>query len=881
MSQIDIRIALWNANGLQNHKDELQLFIRNNNIDILLVSETHFTERSHFNLRGFDVIRCDRPNGTPRGGSAIIIKSSINYEEQLHYCTEGVQATIIRINCGNRSINVCAVYCRPRDQLKERDYENLLKSMGNAFIAGGDYNAKHTWWGARICTTKGRELYKCIQKNNYSVLSTGSPTYWPARLNTLPDLLDFFIYSRIRTDLLSIVPSYDLSSDHSPIIATLKTRVNLKFHHPKLNYYKFKKVVECKTPSESEIKINSGPELNTYSNLLNDIITSSVKESEITNKTTNPNIISTVIRDKIREKRRLKAIYQRTLHRDDKTNFNRASKKLKELLHKYEQERICDFITELGPNEDGEKSLWNLTRSIKRPKARNPPISLQNSWLKSDKDKSEAFADHLEQQFSPFPGPNGDEIERQVDATIPMDLPIRPFTITELNEEIKYLNNKKAPGFDNITSRMIKCLPDKTKFMILVIFNAILLIGEFPSIWKQSVIIMIPKPGKPDHLINSYRPISLIPTFSKLFEKLFKSRLVSIVSIPNHQFGFRSGHSTIEQCHRFAHYIQSALQEKKYCCCVIIDIMQAFDRVWHAGLLYKIRNSMPGPTFKIIKSYLSNRSFYVRYGQEKSAVKPIRAGVPQGSVLGPLLYTLYTADMDIDENGLTGTYADDTGFLCSNKSQEQAQRMLQGKLDKFEDWANQWRIQVSPEKSKSIIFTLRQKEQLSPLTLYGQPIPEFESIKYLGLHLDQKLNFKTHILKKKEQLNIIIGKYGWLVGRRSPLAIENKLLLYKSLIRPVWSYCCPIWSAASNSNIKKIQVIQNKFLRNAINAPWYITNDVLHNDLKMEKVKEFVNINLSRYRNRIGEHPNELVTNMLDQPINRRLKRRVILDTLE
>ena len=76
-------------------------------------------------------------------------------------------------------------------------------------------------------------------------------------------------------------------------------------------------------------------------------------------------------------------------------------------------------------------------------------------------------------------------------------------------------------------------------------------------------------------------------------------------------------------------------------------------------------------------------------------------------------------------------------------------------------------------------------------------------------------------------------------------------------------------------------MIQNKFLRNAINAPWYITNDVLHNDLKMEKVKEFVNINLSRYRNRIGEHPNELVTNMLDQPINRRLKRRVILDTLE
>lgn len=176
--------------------------------------------------------------------------------------------------------------------------------------------------------------------------------------------------------------------------------------------------------------------------------------------------------------------------------------------------------------------------------------------------------------------------------------PIKAFKFQEVKQEIYKLNKNKAPGYDYIDSGVIKCLPNKGIVYLTTIFNSILRISHYPSQWKFAKIIMIPKPNKPENIVSSYRPI-----FSKLFEKPFKKRLTPILEslkiIPDHQFGFRHQHGTPEQCHRIVNVIRDSLEQKLYCSAVFLDVKQAFDRVWHLGLIFKLKKILP-TTFYIL-----------------------------------------------------------------------------------------------------------------------------------------------------------------------------------------------------------------------------------------------------------------------------------------
>jgi hypothetical protein len=150
--------------------------------------------------------------------------------------------------------------------------------------------------------------------------------------------------------------------------------------------------------------------------------------------------------------------------------------------------------------------------------------------------------------------------------------------------------------------------------------------------------------------------------------------------IPHHQFGFRQGHSTIQQIHRVTNIINKALEDRKYCAAVFLDVSQAFDRVLHSGLLYKIKQFLPPLYFHLLKSYLSDRKFQVSVGNEKTELQPIRAGVPQGSALGSTLYVLYTSDLPTSTNTTLGTFAY-TVILSANKDSRRAASDLQHHLN--------------------------------------------------------------------------------------------------------------------------------------------------------------------------------------------------------
>lgn len=175
------------------------------------------------------------------------------------------------------------------------------------------------------------------------------------------------------------------------------------------------------------------------------------------------------------------------------------------------------------------------------------------------------------------------EIQEYLRSPYQLSPPIKPLSDDEVKLEIAKLNPKKSPGHDLITDKIIKELPMKSITLLTSIFNAVLRIGHYPKQWNMSHIIVINKPGKPSHEISSYRPISLLPVFSKTFEKLLLKRIEPILEetnlIPDHQFGLRKQHSTIHQIHRLVDHIRKDLEDKQYCSAVFLDIKQAFDKV--------------------------------------------------------------------------------------------------------------------------------------------------------------------------------------------------------------------------------------------------------------------------------------------------------------
>ena len=193
--------------------------------------------------------------------------------------------------------------------------------------------------------------------------------------------------------------------------------------------------------------------------------------------------------------------------------------------------------------------------TTKKPQAPLPPIlKLNNEWARSDKDKDNVFAAHLAGVFRAEQGHIDDDVEDFITAPCQMSLPIRAFTPAEVEAELTRLNTLKAPGYGLISGQILKRLTRKTVVLLTVIFNRMLNLSRFPVLWKYAEIIMIPKPGKPPHEPTSYRPISLLPIISKLFERLLLQRIKEVhdpsTLLPSHQFGFRERHSTIHQVHR-------------------------------------------------------------------------------------------------------------------------------------------------------------------------------------------------------------------------------------------------------------------------------------------------------------------------------------------
>lgn len=884
-----LNIVFWNANGLAQHTLEVKNFLSSNQIDILLVSETHFTSKHHFCIPQYDFYHVMHPSGMARGGSGILIKQSIKHHQGTHYSSDIIQATNIIVESMQGPLTVSSIYSPPKHTIKKENYINFFKTLGSKFIACGDYNAKHTIWGSRLNTPKGRQLYWAIKELNLRVISPYSPTYWPSDLNKTPDLIDFCVSKGISAGSEKCFSSHDLSSDHTPVFLSLHAQhipqdQKCKLHNNKTNWHYFRYLVS-KTLHQN-LPLKSDQDISYAVDHLVQTI-----QSASWNSTPKKSFIESYkypafIQRKVKEKRKAKKRWQKTKSPENKRKLNKATADLQKLLKCVDNNHIEQEIQNLGPTKSTDYSLWKITKKLKNePKINYPIRKSGNSWTKSNLEKAYTFANHLYDVFTPNSSEEPPKcLETFLNEPHQLDLPIKKISKAEVSHAIKILKPGKAPGYDLITPKILKELPKEGTDFITFIFNACLKRCFIPPQWKVAQVTMIQKPGKPSDQVKSYRPISLLPIISKVFESLFLKRLMPIIEennlIPNHQFGFRKNHGTTEQIHRLVETINSAFESKQYCTSAFLDISQAFDKVWHEGLLYKARKLLPINYYLLIKSYIQKRMFFVQEADEMSDLKSVRAGVPQGSVMGPILYILFTSDLPQTENAVVGTFADDTAVLAVNKNPQIASNMLQTYLNTLCEWLKHWRIKPNETKSIHVTFTLNHGN-CPPVQMNEVQLPQANEAKYLGLYLDKKLTWKTHIKIKRKACDIQLQKMNFLIGPNSKLSLENKILIYKCIIKPIWTYGIQLWGTASHTTIKLLQQLQSKTLRKIAGAPYYITNKRLHEELNIKTVQEEVLSQLQNYKLRIQQHPNPLATNLMrNTETFKRLKRKAPQDLL-
>jgi hypothetical protein len=503
--------------------------------------------------------------------------------------------------------------------------------------------------------------------------------------------------------------------------------------------------------------------------------------------------------------------------------FNSSTQELKQLFHEHKNYNIQTFLNGLTPTASTDYSLWKTTKILKAVTQTSTPLRTpQGTCARTNADKVQAFANHLTSVFQPHsPEPDflpEDTLTSFLETPFQLEPLIQRLKRSEVQAIIKNLPPKKSLGYDLMTGKILKELPTLCIQYLTQLFNAILYCGYFPSQWKVAQIILIPKPGKPPHQLSSYRPTSLLPIASKVFEKLHLKRLLPLVEhdnlIPNHQFGFRPRHSTIDQTHRIIRVLSDALDNSQYCSAAFLDISQAFDKVWHKGLLYKLKRSLPLNHYLILNSYLSNRHFIVKVNTEITGLTPVNAVVPQGSVLGPLLYILHTAEITTSTNSFTATPLQSSPLTvilsllpknCKPPSSLFNPGYVIGELKL---------IRLSQTKSVHMTFTTRR--DTCPLGhINDEQITQENHVKYLGRHLDRRLTWHTHTFPKRKQLGLSLPKMYWLLGRKSKLSIKNKLLIYKVILKPIWTYGIQLLGTTSNSNIEILKRLQSSLPTNS------------------------------------------------------------------
>jgi hypothetical protein len=454
------------------------------------------------------------------------------------------------------------------------------------------------------------------------------------------------------------------------------------------------------------------------------------------------------------------------------------------------------------------------------------PLNYQNKQITGNKDKAEIFNSF----FLSHSNINVANAHLPDDINFPEILDSISATEEEVCDLLKNIDTSKATGSDGISPKLLheagqSIVPSLTKLI-----NLSLQTSTVPSIWKLANVLPLFKKGdKCD--TNNYRPVSLLSCVSKILERVVFKHLYNYVKenglLSPHQSGFQTGDSTVNQLSFLYHTFCEALDKKKDVHIVFCDISKAFDRVWHEGLIYKLQKiGICGTLLLWFKDYLRNRMQKVIIRGQQSETGIIKAGVPQGSVLGPLLFLIYINDLADTVTSKIKLFADDTTLYIEFDNPNTASQGMNDNLTSVQQWADQWLVKFSPPKTKLMTCSYK-KATYPPIKFNNVALASVNSHRHLGLTLSSNLTWSEHInslLKSISPMSDVLRKLKYTLDRKS---LET---IYFSFIRPKLEYASHIWDNCSQHDSLELEKFQINIARIVTGARKGTSHELLYNE---------------------------------------------------
>jgi len=481
---------------------------------------------------------------------------------------------------------------------------------------------------------------------------------------------------------------------------------------------------------------------------------------------------------------------------------------------------------------------WNVIRSTLGQSSGGIPQEIfrkDGTSLKNPEEICEEFANHFSTvgrrvKESIISKPGDQAFQNYLHKELEISLNLLPVQESEVRNIVYGMKGTNS-GSDIVSIRVIKILWDVIAQTFVSLINQCLKEGVFPSCFKSAKVIPIHKGGNTGDVEN-YRPISILPIMSRILEKCFSVRMYQYLEdqriFTPTQFGFRQGCTTEQANIYLTSIINMALDNGYKVATVFLDIVKAFDTVSHDILLMKCEiYGIRGPALSFLRSFLSCRKQYVQIGNMDSHENCIECGVPQGSVLGPLLFLIFVNDLPQsvskletrmseivkkDSAATVPMFADDTSLVVIAKSERLLLESVRGSLNEVSRWLRVNQLKVNPSKSNFLIFsrTSNYYPWIQHIAYEDGMIARQKAVKYLGIIIDETLSFRSHI----ETLSRILSRnLGMIRKLKYMFPISILRLLYFSLIHPYILYCSSVYMGTFSSIVSPVRIIQNKSIR--------------------------------------------------------------------
>jgi hypothetical protein len=843
------KVLQFNCNGLRNKIIEILDFMKDKNIKIAAIQESKLNSNSILpELGDYELIRKDRIKDAG-GGLAFLIHKDVRYESlpdlppDLHLETFGIKVA---------NISIINVYLPPVSSCSQGyvpDFSNILNY--NDALLLGDFNAHDTLWHSSINDARGSALAEEIGDSAFGILNCDKPTRLPntgqptspdislASLSLLP-VIEWDTFTKFSSDHLPIQVS--IQADFQQYPSEKRTFVNFA----KANWEDFTKLTEeefSKIIKPSRGRNVEGEE-KIFRKIVNKVSNLCIPKGRI--KDVYPEV-PTEAADLIQRRDELRS------NDPTSTDIRQMNQDISDLVFNHRRDKWKKTVEDIDRN--CSQQLHKLIKRLggKNTVSGNQPIKFKGKYISNPS----KIADKFNKQFTSVVHHKSSKTSRTVTKNIRKNkLDDNPtYTTEETIAAIKKSKPSKALGPDKISNLHLKHLGPEGIAFLTDLFNLSAAHSQIPAIWKSSIIVPLPKPGKDLSESKSYRPVSLLCPAIKIMERLLLPLLNEHLTVPDFQHGFRKDHSTVTALYDFNEAVASGFNKEAppdRTILVQLDLSKAFDMVSLEKLINELNlTSLPESVKRWLNCYLSGRQSKVQFRNQLSESRNVRTGVPQGAVTSPLLFSFYLSKIPKPPANISIIqYADDISIYTSGRNIQGMTDIINRYLETVLEYLEERELLISPEKSTVTLFTPdRRQGNIHPnVLLYGNQIPLEKTPKLLGVIFDTHLTFSKHIKSTIEKVKPRINIMKSLAGSDWGQDQETLVATYKSIGRSVLEYGNPIWSPeVSEANWKQLQVVQNQALRVATGCLAMTSLDHLHQETKVLPIKHHTQLLTEQY----------------------------------